>query len=149
MLTKDITLQSPLSPPRKRHTILAMNVYQVAKLAFFCLGLYERGPVRFGGSFEYVPPPPAPATYSYAATVWYYLSHRQCFNTLLGIVFRLYIHYYVMALFFPGFTSIFRGVNERFNWWERLLLVLPPLYLVSGLLTARDAHFGQGYGHVE
>jgi hypothetical protein len=32
--------------------------------------------------------PPAPEQFGYAASVWYYLSHRQCFNQFLGIVIR-------------------------------------------------------------
>jgi hypothetical protein len=122
--------------------------FRIAMIGLTCLKHCIRGPVRLGGRLQYLPIPPAPEGYSYAASFWYYLSHKQCFNQFLGILGLLACGMGEVRMNKRDFELVF-GVLERLSWWKQLLLVLPTSYLASGLLTAWDARHVQGHKHAE
>lgn len=110
--------------------------------SFLLLRLRNRGPLRLGGIFEYVPIRPAPENYSYAASAWYYLAHRQCFNQFLGILGLLAClmgELWMDKKSRYGPAPVVFSMLERWDWRELLLLVPITSYLTSGLLTAWHA----------
>ncbi|KAH7212015.1 hypothetical protein DER44DRAFT_767443 [Fusarium oxysporum] len=90
----------------------AMSVYSAFPVYFALVRLYLRGPLRLGGALQYVPIPPAPESYSYAASVWYYLPHRQCFNQFLGILGLLFYAMGEMWMNKTRFETVFEGFER-------------------------------------
>lgn len=136
---RDITFQPLPLPPKKQYLVLAMGVLRVNMIGLTCFHIFRLGIVKSWGRFEYVRIPPAPEHFGYAASVWYYLSHRQCFNQFLDIMTNCVVGISVSKLMLTDY-ELALGV---LRWWEQLPLILPASYLASGLLTAWDARNGR------
>jgi hypothetical protein len=95
-----------------------------------------------------MPIPPAPEHFGYAASVWYYLSHRQCFNQFLGIVLGFILGIGELKWMLKE-QELGLGVLKGFFWWDRLSFILPASYMASGLLTAWHARSGRGHKRAE
>jgi hypothetical protein len=125
-----------------------MGVFRVTMIGLTCINFFCEGPVRFWGRFEYVRIPPAPEHFGYAASVWYYLSHRQCFNQFLGITARLILGIGELKTMLRE-QELPLGVLHGFIWMDQLPVILPVSYLASGLLTAWHARNERGHKNAE
>ncbi|KAH7158543.1 hypothetical protein DER46DRAFT_360711 [Fusarium sp. MPI-SDFR-AT-0072] len=107
----------------------------------FSFVLFLEGAPRFPHALGFKPTLPAPSHLTYMARYWYYLSHRQCLIQFLGILSVGYVTFAALKMGSKAWGTVKTLVPR---WWpasyeKALLLVLPPTYLASGLLTAYEA----------